>query len=90
MFGAAAEAVAAGRAMSSAAVLKIETIAVTGSRHEPRIPSGLRNFLLVCLVAFAGIAVSLLAPAGWCAASECVVGGAESSADAGLVSRPER
>jgi hypothetical protein len=72
--------------MSSAAVLKIEMIVVTGGRHEPRIQSGLRDFLLVCLVAFAGIAVSLLAPAGWSVASDHLLGGAESRADAGLVS----
>jgi hypothetical protein len=50
--------------MSKVAALKIETLAAICARHEPRVPSGLRDLVLVCLAAFAGVAVSLLAPAG--------------------------
>lgn len=86
-----AEAVAGGRAMSDAAVLKIEMmIAVTGSRHEPRVPSGLRDFWLVFS---SGVCRDRRIAAG---ASRMVRrerlrrGGSESHADANLVSWPER
>lgn len=51
---------------------QIETVAAICARHEPRVSSGLRDFVLVHLVAFARIPVSLLAPAGWPDASDRV------------------